>query len=596
MIRARASVSRSSSVPKQPYRSSRAVAPLNRRSKSNNQLLSQWNLIKAAIFIAGAGFFFFFVYPLNSQNLTSIPSAGDISKETMNLQQTDTGVVSDLTKGVSEEAIPPVAIDASPIDKSPLARGLSGLPMEQTPALIGASRGLIECDVNVDSLAYWNDPQGDRDRNFQSPFALPSASGKPKYLTFEPDRGGWNNIRMNLETVFIFAAATGRTLVLPPAAPLYLMNKDKEEKHKGFGDFFPLHTEEFDKRVSVITMEEFLEIEGGEDGQFPIPEQLREEVYASSKECDKRAKSDISCEHIWNYLEASALVPQFNTSTCIVFDENMFENGATSEENEARVKAFCSPREEGIFYVNKDFEDEPLIHFKNKKGWRIMSHFYGYMYFTNTAIFNYYKRFVRDFLHYRDEIYCAAGKIVYALQKEGAQRGFNLDGGGGGGFSSMHVRRGDLQYKKVKISAEEWYENLKGTWLPGEIIYIATDERNKTFFDPIAKHHNVKFLDDYWEYAGLGNLDGNYMGMIDTIVASRGRTFGGTFFSTFSGYINRMRGYHGMSMKDSYYGYVPKKEITHEWKDHYSGTTFSYEWPDGWIGIDGDKEPSRDKF
>lgn len=225
-----------------------------------------------------------------------------------------------------------------------------------------------------------------------------------------------------------------------------------------------------------------------------------------------------------------------------------------------------------------------------------MSHFYGYMYFTNTAIFNYYKRFVRDFLHYRDEIYCAAGKIVYALQKEGAQRGFNLDGGGGGGFSSMHVRRGDLQYKKVKISAEEWYENLKGTWLPGEIIYIATDERNKTFFDPIAKHHNVKFLDDYWEYAGLGNLDGNYMGMIDTIVASRGRTFGGTFFSTFSGYINRMRGYHGMSMKDSYYGYVPKKEITHEWKDHYSGTTFSYEWPDGWIGIDGDKEPSRDKF
>jgi hypothetical protein len=29
---------------------------------------------------------------------------------------------------------------------------------------------------------------------------------------------------MNLENIFVFAAATGRTLVLPPAAPLYLMN------------------------------------------------------------------------------------------------------------------------------------------------------------------------------------------------------------------------------------------------------------------------------------------------------------------------------------------------------------------------------------
>ena len=107
---------------------------------------------------------------------------------------------------------------------------------------------------------------------------------------------------------------------------------------------------------------------------------------------------------------------------------------------------------------------------------------------------------------------------------------------------STIVRRGDLQYKKVKISAEEWNKNLNDTWKENEIIYIATDERNKTFFDPIKEHHDVKFLDDYWDMAGLGDLDPNYMGMIDTIVASRGRVFGGTWFSTFSGYITRMRG------------------------------------------------------
>jgi hypothetical protein len=31
----------------------------------------------------------------------------------------------------------------------PLARGFSGLPMEKTPALVGAKRGNIECNVNV---------------------------------------------------------------------------------------------------------------------------------------------------------------------------------------------------------------------------------------------------------------------------------------------------------------------------------------------------------------------------------------------------------------------------------------------------------------
>lgn len=34
-------------------------------------------------------------------------------------------------------------------DDQKLARGYSGLPMEETPALVGAKRGTIECDVDV---------------------------------------------------------------------------------------------------------------------------------------------------------------------------------------------------------------------------------------------------------------------------------------------------------------------------------------------------------------------------------------------------------------------------------------------------------------
>lgn len=102
-------------------------------------------------------------------------------------------------------------------------------------------------------------------------------------------------------------------------------------------------------------------------------------------------------------------------------------------------------------------------------------------------------------------------------------------------WSSLHVRRGDLQYKNVKIPAEEWYNNTKEVWKPGEILFIATDERNKTFFDPIKEHHELRFLDDYWDEAKLGDLESTYLGMVDTIVASHGRAFAGTWFSTFTG-------------------------------------------------------------
>jgi hypothetical protein len=95
-----------------------------------------------------------------------------------------------------------------------LARGAAGLSMEKTPALVGAKPGRIECDVNVNDMAYWNSPQGHRDQEFQSPFATDSPM--ENYLTFEPDPGGWNNIRMSTEIMFVLAAATGRTLVLPP--------------------------------------------------------------------------------------------------------------------------------------------------------------------------------------------------------------------------------------------------------------------------------------------------------------------------------------------------------------------------------------------
>jgi GDP-fucose protein O-fucosyltransferase len=82
-------------------------------------------------------------------------------------------------------------------------------------------------------------------------------------------------------------------------------------------------------------------------------------------------------------------------------------------------------------------------------------------------------------------------------------------------------------------------------------IYIATDERNRTFFDLLRKHYKIYFMDDFKDL--LAGVNTNYFGMVDQLIASRGRTFIGTFYSTFTGYINRVRGYH--SQKDKAKGY-----------------------------------------
>jgi hypothetical protein len=90
--------------------------------------------------------------------------------------------------------------------------------------------------------------------------------GTAQYLTFEPDEGGWNNIRMAMETVLAMAAAMGRTLVLPPEAGMYLLGKDSNEKLGtkqkntfSFNHFFPMdliHNEFVG--LNIIPMHEFL--------------------------------------------------------------------------------------------------------------------------------------------------------------------------------------------------------------------------------------------------------------------------------------------------------------------------------------------------
>ena len=411
----------------------------------------------------------------------------------------------------------------------------------------------------------------------------------------------------------MFAAATGRTLVLPPDTPFYLLTKKQEgtkSKHHGFADFLDLDNAALRNKVNMITMKQFLELEGKNHGDsrivdekmFTIPGgEVGKKIWKAADHCLYVAKSDRPCDSIYDFLRSQAYVPELQAGRdCLIFDldrqqakeeytdPELFD--LMPEAEQQKVKQFCDKRKPKFF--GNELASAPLIHFHSgEKHHRLLNHFYTFLFFTDAKIDHYFKRFVRDYLHYTDNIWCAAGRVLHALEEEAtkfATIGKPTE------FSALHVRRGDFQYKKVKISAEDWYDNTKDLFHPNETIYVATDEKNKTFFEPLAKRYNLRFLSDFSDAAGLNELDPNLLGMIDTIVASRGRLFVGTWFSTFTGYINRMRGYYGMSGTTSYYSTTERKFNTHSWENANKVMT-AREWPTAWIGIDGDEIVSEER-
>lgn len=65
----------------------------------------------------------------------------------------------------------------------------------------------------------------------------------------------------------------------------------------------------------------------------------------------------------------------------------------------------------------------------------------------------------------------------------------------------------------------------------GTTLYMATDERDQTFFQPLKDHYDLVFLNDFHDEALVG-INTNYYGMIDQLVATRSRVFFGCWFST----------------------------------------------------------------
>lgn len=223
------------------------------------------------------------------------------------------------------------------------------------------------------------------------------------------------------------------------------------------------------------------------------------------------------------------------------------------KENSAQRKNLC--------LYDKQLQDANWVHWpmehKGDMANRLLVHFYAFLFFQDWRTDLWMKRFIRDHVRYigkiqivaciwvfgsnhhrkllnmfafQDEIQCAAARVVQAIRKRVKQRGFDND------FDTLHVRRGgkkqlesfvlafgsnrealpralwfsDFQYTVTRVEAPDIYEMTSRNIPDNTTVYIATDERDKSFFNPLKEHYDVVFLDDF-----MGSLEGinsNYYG------------------------------------------------------------------------------------
>ena len=539
---------------------------------------------------------------------------------------------------------PPQSSTARPSDGHPVA-GLScqahGGPNDKM-----GSRS--ESQV-VQDMVYWSD--WPTDAMWYSPHA-PAASNhsnhQKKYLTFEPDEGGFNNIRMAFETAVVLAIGTGRTLVLPPEMNFYLLGSPVSQKPNakstrkntfGFADFFdlpaivqehaPNKNASRPSALKIITFDEFLQHQGGylvdrRTGQpaFP-PHNITHwngklpANHATFYQAQHKAGSTLS---LWNWMRQVTHSPEdWDLNRCVVAIPGQPGSAALQTLQQTKQAVMQDDHRRAAHFSTKQLQTNPQVVWRDRwrsflnhptavnasakdrlaellahrptlclynetlqtasvlhlqgenAAHRILVHFYAYVFFQDWQQDLWMKRFVRDHLRYHDDIQCAAARIVHALREKARRINPRLasttnhtsstngsvdnqkEEDDDDSFHTMHIRRGDFQFKLLRdMTAQEIYQdNVRNWFTPGKLVYIATDEKNKTFFDPLREHYQLVFLDDFMEL--LSGVDSHYYGMIEQVVASMGDVFVGAVFSTFSGYIHRMRGYH--SQKHQWPGY-----------------------------------------
>jgi hypothetical protein len=312
-----------------------------------------------------------------------------------------------------------------------------------------------------------------------------------RFLTYSPWPGQLNNTRMCFETALVLAYLSGRCLVTPKA-----YRTQQQAEWEG-GRFRPLHPGEY---LDLDSLKSLVEI-------------ISHDEY-------ERLPRDMQSDKVGLVFEPGTAV------LCYPAIPDPHSKEAV------RLRDFAAGRRR-FLELTPRLASCRTLELRSPA----LEQFYSFFY-ADGQWAQHCKRLVRDHVKFKAEIIVAGTRIARAL----------------GSYGAIHVRRNDFlqQQTDQDIPGDPLLRTLLARIPVGTCLYIATDETDRNFFRTIRNHYESYFIEDCKSAIPPG-MSVAHLACIEQMVCTFALVFVGTRLSTFSAYINRLRGYYGASDKNVYF-------------------------------------------
>lgn len=362
-----------------------------------------------------------------------------------------------------------------------------------------------------------------------------------KYLSYHPSGGGWNNQRRVLENAVILAKLLNRTLIVHPLAP----NKE------------------------LLQVKRPIDVPGGYEKYNMLP---RDKLIPLSRVIDLKLLSKLLPVKEFRYSHAEFQKAYINLKWTTICHNPMvgaWVDVLPNPTDEEKWKVIRQQMENLPSYENipryRHICREELEKFKadgHRPVWGIMDelpHKYeDLMYFSEGCLriprlFFFDKKtvleahdWVMQFINLSPQIRKRAEEVLEVIQQP---------------FNAVHVRRTDF-LSKLSFKQDHWLQKLKEQKALNfsNTLYVATDERNKTWFRPFRQAgFTLFFADDFDEQLEFKDLRSIFVqdmaGLCEQLICAHADIFVGSYYSSFSMTIEKLRQQFkwkkGMLLEDS---------------------------------------------
>src|ERR1035441_10569935 len=194
-----------------------------------------------------------------------------------------------------------------------------------------------------------------------------------------------------------------------------------------------------------------------------------------------------------------------------------------------RRREFAAGRQHFV-ELTPEMEDCPVLHLVAS-----LEHFYAFLFLEDDSLSYASKRLVRDQLSLKGSIVAAAAQASAFL----------------GDYCALHVRRNDFLelYPQQIIPASRILGNLLQRVPAGCCLYIASDEKDRRFFDDLRPHYDIRFVEEL----DVPPMPPASLASVEQLICAQAKLFVGTRLSSFSGYVTRLRGYRNAADQGSYF-------------------------------------------